>query len=122
MSEPIIKRVDEIDFYQGPDAIAGIRFRTAGRALGVTAFGMNVIEIDGGCERYPEHDHVKDGQEEVYAVLSGSARLVTSSGEVPVSAGAIVKVPPDVKRKWIPGADGVTLLAVGATPGKAYGT
>jgi hypothetical protein len=72
-----VQSIDEIAPYSGPNSIPGMRFRPAARALGVTAWGMNVIEIDAGCEKYPEHDHQKDGQEEVYVVLRGSATLHT---------------------------------------------
>ena len=51
--------------YDGPHAIPGIRFRAIASALGITAWGMNVLELDPACERYPQHDHEKDGQERV---------------------------------------------------------
>lgn len=111
-----VKRISEVQPYSGKNAIEGMRFRPFGRALGVSAWGMNVIEIDPGCEKYPEHDHAKDGQEEVYIVLRGSA----SVNGAQVSEGMAVRVPPNEKRKFIPGPQGVTLLALGATPGKAY--
>jgi hypothetical protein len=57
MSDLTLKRIEEIAAYSGPDAVPGIRFRPAARALGVTAWGMNVLEVDPGCARYPEHDH-----------------------------------------------------------------
>ena len=120
MSELTIKKTDEIGFYQGPKSIAGIKFRHAGKDLGVTAWGMNVIEIDAGCTAYPEHDHSKDGQEEVYVVLRGSAKLIAGGSEQELEAGALVRVGPATRRKFLPGPSGVTLLALGATPGKAY--
>ena len=43
--------------------------------LGVTSFGMQVIQLPPGFEMYPEHDHLHDEQEEVYTVLEGSATL-----------------------------------------------
>lgn len=110
-----------IDAYAGEGAIDGIRFRPAAATLGVTAWGMNVIEIDAGCEAYPEHDHVGDGQEEVYVVLRGSMTLRVDEAEHAAEAGALVRVPPAAKRKIVPGADGVAILAIGATPGRAYG-
>ena len=115
-----VQRIEEIAPYSGKTAIPGIRFRPAARALGVTAWGMNVIEIDAGCEKYPEHDHQKDGQEEVYLVLRGSATLQAGGEKLEVAEGAMVRVGPGQKRKWMPGPSGVTLLAIGATPGKAY--
>ena len=39
--------------------------------LGVTAFGMQIISLPENANRYPEHDHSHDGQEEVYLVLTG---------------------------------------------------
>ena len=65
MADVTLKRVDEIEAYAGPRAIPGIRMRPAARALGITAWGMNVIDLDAGTTRYPEHDHVTSGQEEV---------------------------------------------------------
>jgi mannose-6-phosphate isomerase-like protein (cupin superfamily) len=81
---------------------------------------MNVLEIDPGCDRYPEHDHLKDGQEEVYVVLRGSATLHSGGRDYPLEAGAMICVPPSERRKINPGPQGVTVLALGATPGKAY--
>jgi mannose-6-phosphate isomerase-like protein (cupin superfamily) len=114
------KKIEEINYYQGPHAIQGIKFRTAARELGVTAWGMNVIEIDSGCTAYPEHDHVADGQEEVYVVLKGSGTLVADEKETSLTAGTLVRVGPSTKRKILPGSSGMTVLALGATPGKAY--
>ena len=120
MSDVKVTKIDEIEAYAGPRAIPGIRMRGAARALGVTAWGMNVFEIDAGATGYPEHDHAKDGQEEVYVVLRGSATLQAGDERFEVSAGAMVRVGPGQKRKWLPGPDGVRVLAIGATPGKAY--
>ncbi len=115
-----VKRIEEIDFYEGPNAIPGIRFHPAARSLGVTAWGMNVIEIEPGCSGYPEHDHARDGQEEVYVVLRGSATLAAGDERIALGPGTLVRVGPAQRRKFLPGEDGVTLLAIGATPGKAY--
>ena len=120
MSDVQIKQIDEIEPYSGPNALEGIKFRPAGRALGVSAWGMNVIEIAPGTSVYPEHDHSGDGQEEVFFVVRGSATLRTGGEERRVGEGTLVRIGPEEKRKWIPGDSGVVLLGVGATPGKAY--
>jgi hypothetical protein len=70
MADVKAKHFSEMPYYQGPNAIAGIKFHSAAKDLGVTAWGMNVFSIDAGCTGYPEHDHTKDGQEEVYVVLA----------------------------------------------------
>jgi len=120
MSDVTVTSAGEIGYYQGPKAIPGIKFRHAARDLGVSAWGMGVIDMDPGVTGYPEHDHVESGQEEVYVVLKGSATLRAAGREWALAEGAIVRVPPDVKRAFLPGASGVTLLAIGGTPGKAY--
>ena len=120
MSDVKITKIDDIAPYSGPKAIPGIRMRAAARALGVTAWGMSVFEIDPGTTGYPEHDHSRDGQEEVYVVLRGSATLQAGDERFEVLAGSMVRVGPGQKRKWLPGPDGVRVLAIGSTPGKAY--
>jgi len=114
------KAIFELAYYQGDHAIPGIKFRYAARELGVSAWGMNVIEIDAGCTAYPEHDHLQDGQEEVYVILRGSATLHAGGQEWPLEEGELVRVGPKIRRKIVPGARGVTMLAIGGTPGKAY--
>ena len=47
MSGIEIKEIDEVDPYRGEHSREGIDFRAVGRALGVTAFGMNVIVLEG---------------------------------------------------------------------------
>ncbi len=120
MADVQVKRIEDIEPYGGPRAIPGIRFRPAARTLGVTAWGMNVLEIEAGSTGYPEHDHARDGQEEVYVVLRGSATLVVGDERLELASGTLVRVGPAQRRKFLPGSDGVTLLAIGATPGKAY--
>ena len=120
MSDVTVKKLHDIGYYQGPGEIPGIKFRTAAKELGVTAWGMNVLELGPNVQGYPEHDHAKDGQEEVYVVLAGSATLRCGETAFPLETGEIVRVGPSVKRKFVPGASGVTLLAIGGTPGSAY--
>lgn len=120
MSDVKVRRIDEVDPYTGPHALDGIRFRPVAGALGITAWGMNVLEMEPGTTTYPTHDHAGDGQEEVYVVLDGDAVLVADGEERRLEAGELVRVGPDVERTWRPGERGVTLLAIGATPGSAY--
>jgi mannose-6-phosphate isomerase-like protein (cupin superfamily) len=120
MGDMKAKALDEIPYYEGKGAVPGIKFRTAGRELGVTAWGMNVLEIDAGCTAYPEHEHVKDGQEEVYVVLRGGGMLDTGDEKTDLTAGTLVRVGPSQKRKILPGPEGIAILAIGGTPGKAY--
>lgn len=120
MSDVKAMTIEEIPYYQGPNAIPGIRFHTAARELGVTAWGMNVLALDSGCTDYPEHDHEKDGQEEVYVVLRGEGILQAGGEQTSLTSGMMVRVGPSEKRKLLPGPQGITVLAIGATPGKPY--
>lgn len=120
MTDVKAMRFDEIPHYEGPNAIPGIRFRTAGRELGVTAWGMNVLDIDAGCTGYPEHDHGKDGQEEVYVVLQGGGTLEADGARTQLEPGTLVRIGPATRRKIQPGPRGIVVLALGGTPGRAY--
>ena len=120
MAEIILKRIEEMDHYKGPNAIPGIKFRGARAALGVTAWGMGIIEMEPGVTGYPEHDHVKDGQEEVYTLLRGTATMKLGDEQIALEPGVFVRVAPAQKRKILPGPQGCTVLALGSTPGKAY--
>jgi uncharacterized cupin superfamily protein len=109
-----------IPFYDGEHAIPGIRFRAARQAMGVSAWGMNVIDIDAQCSGYPAHDHKHDNQEEVYVVLDGSVVLIADGVERVLQQGDMVRVEPSVMRKLVTRGDAVTVLAIGGTPGLAY--
>ena len=120
MDDITVISIADIEPYQGPHAIPGIRFRAARQALGVTAWGMNLLELDGECTGYPEHDHTGDGQEEVYLVLDGSVVLQAGGQERVLERGDLARVAPGVRRKLVTRASGATILAIGATPGQAF--
>jgi uncharacterized cupin superfamily protein len=116
----ITQNIRDLAPYRGDHAIPGIRFRAARQALGISAWGMNVLELDPGCEGYPEHDHQHDGQEELYVVLEGSLVLVAEGTERTLVRGDLVRVPPEVRRKLVTRGEGATFLALGGVPGQAY--
>jgi mannose-6-phosphate isomerase-like protein (cupin superfamily) len=114
MSSYTVKRIDEMDTAFG----GGMRLARA--ALGVTSFGMQVEEFPPDFDRYPEHSHDEDGQEEVYIVLRGSAEIEIEGERVPLDPETIVRVAPTASRRIFPGPQGVRILALGAVPGAAY--
>ncbi len=120
MTDIQVKTIDEIEAYSGPHAVPGIRFRPAREALGVSAWGMNVLELDPNCAGYPEHDHASDGHEEVYVVLRGAVVLQAGDASTTLGQGDLVRVGPTVRRKFVTEDEGATLLAIGGTPGKPY--
>jgi hypothetical protein len=101
--------------------------RRARAALGVRAFGMQVMELPPEWPGYPNHDHVNNffdendlGQEEVYVALGGSATLTLNGDSYELAPGVLARVGPGEKRRIQPGPDGFRMLAIGGVPGKAY--
>jgi len=115
MSDITVKRLEEMESYKGEG-----QFVYAGKSLGVTSLGMNVLRLPANWADYPEHDHASEKHEEVYIVLKGRATLKAEGKTWTLEPGMYARVGPEPKRKIVPGADGVTLLALGGTPGKAY--
>ena len=125
-------RIDELEAIEG--FFEGIRFHKAAAGLGVSSFGISIIDLAPGADEYPEHDHSEEGiggqmfakrpqqlgQEEVYVALEGSGTVEADGEQYPLDQDHIVRLGPTVKRKVIPGPDGLRLLALGATPGEAY--
>ncbi len=126
-------RIDQIESINGID---GIKLHRAANSLGVSSFGISIIDLAPGAGDYPEHDHSPDGiggqmfaerpgqlgQEEVYAALEGFGMLEANGEQYPLDADHIVRVGPGVKRKVIPSEEGIRLLVIGATPGEPYDT
>jgi mannose-6-phosphate isomerase-like protein (cupin superfamily) len=113
-----------------PGFLDGFTFRRVGAELGVTPFGLSIIDMPPQTTAYPEHDHSSEGpgnppahqlgQEEVYIALRGSADVEVDGRRYPIDAGHLIRVGPTARRKILPGPDGVRLLAIGGFPGKAY--
>jgi mannose-6-phosphate isomerase-like protein (cupin superfamily) len=114
MAEATIKSIDDLRGTYG-----GL-FKLARAELGITSFGLQVIDLPPNADLYPEHDHGEDGMEEVYLVVSGGGTLKTPAGSQEVGAETLVAVPSGVSRHWTSGADGLRLLCIGGVPGKAY--
>jgi mannose-6-phosphate isomerase-like protein (cupin superfamily) len=112
MADVTVKHIDDLDSHEGRGT-----FIFARKGLGVTSFGMNVGRWPAGYTGYPDHDHEKDGQEEVYFVVEGSATLQAGDDSFELGQGTFARVGPGQKRKLVPGDDGVTLLALGGKPG-----
>jgi uncharacterized cupin superfamily protein len=115
-----VKSIESMEYYQGEHAIPGIRFRAARQAVGISAWGMNVLDFSPNTAGYPEHDHRHDGQEEVYVVLDGSIVLIAEGKEQVLRRGDMVRVAPEVTRKLVTRDSAASVLALGGTPGKAY--
>ncbi len=95
MSDHTARRIDEMEaYYLGA-------MKRARAELGVTSFGLQVMDMPPNLELYPEHNHAESGQEEV-------------------EAGVMIRVGPAVTRKVWPGEDGMRLIAISGVPGGVY--
>jgi quercetin dioxygenase-like cupin family protein len=88
--------------------------------LGVTAFGMQVIQLPPDYADYPEHDHSDSGQEEVLIALAGSGWLDIEGERVELDGETAIRVGPNTKRKVHAGPQGLRMIVVGGCPGAAY--
>ena len=115
MAEYAVKRIDEME------AVYSGAFKRARAELGVESFGMQVLDMPAEMgDRYPEHDHGQDGQEEVYVVLRGAGEIEIEGERHPLDTDTMVRVGPGVKRKLFAGPEGVRVLALGGVVGKPY--
>ena len=114
MADVTVKRLEDFE------AVFGGGMRRVRAGLGVTAFGIQVIELPPGFAMYPEHDHSHDEQEEIYTALSGRANLEAAGESHLIEPGVFARVGPGERRKFTTGDEGVRLICVGAAPGRPY--
>jgi len=91
-------------------------FRKIRRALGVTAFGANVIVYPPGYEGF---HHYHDTQDELYFVHAGSARFEVDGEERILSPGGLCHVESTTPRKVSNASEteDLVLLVVGGKDG-----
>jgi mannose-6-phosphate isomerase-like protein (cupin superfamily) len=109
-----VRRIDDME------GAYGGAFKRARAELGVSSFGMQVLDLPPGLEQYPDHDHSEDGQEEVYLALRGGGEIEIAGERHRLDPDTMVRVGPGVSRKIWPGPEGVRVLAIGGCPGQAY--
>ena len=114
MSDYTAKKIGDME------AGFGGGFVKARAELGLSAFGMQVVQLPPNFSDYPEHDHSDSGQEEAFVTLGGSGWMDIEGERVDLDPETVVRVGPDVKRKLFSGPDGIRVLALGGCPGEAY--
>jgi mannose-6-phosphate isomerase-like protein (cupin superfamily) len=114
MADHTAKSIDDMEAAFGGSLVK------ARAELGVTSFGVQIVRLPPDYADYPEHDHAADGQEEVYMALSGSGQIEVEGERIDLTPDMLVRVGPDCKRKIFPGSEGLSLIAIGGVPGKAY--
>jgi mannose-6-phosphate isomerase-like protein (cupin superfamily) len=114
MADYAVRRIDEME------AIVRGSFKKARAELGVSSFGIQVIDMPPNVDAYPEHDHSQDGQEEVYVAMRGGGEIEIDGERHPIDPETMVRVSAGTKRKLYPGDEGMRVLVIGGVPGEAY--
>ena len=87
----------------GFDIVAPTEMETSGtwllvrRALGLSAFGMNMVDIEPG-DTIPEHDESARDQEDVFLALQGDATIVIDGEEHDLPEGSFARLDPELSR------------------------
>jgi quercetin dioxygenase-like cupin family protein len=109
-----VMRLEEME-----STLGGVVIR-ARASLGVTAWGMQVMDLPPGFE-YPAHNHDEAApdpmQEEVYVPLAGSATLELDDESYELTPGTFARVGPHRVRRLVPGDEGIRCLVIGGVPG-----
>jgi quercetin dioxygenase-like cupin family protein len=92
--------------------LEGIESRFARRNLNLEQSGLSYFRLDGGFRAPFGHTHSE--QEEIYVVLSGSARVAVEDEVVELRELDAIRIAPGATHGMEAGPDGVELLAFGA--------
>ena len=87
----------------------------ARRSLGVSAFGMNLVDIEPGG-RIPEHDETDRDQEEVFLTLAGSPTIVLDGERRPLPELTFARVDPEVRRTVVNDGSAEALVLIASAP------
>jgi uncharacterized cupin superfamily protein len=86
-------------------------------ALGVDAFGVNVVEARPGDELDLAHDEIDTGQQEIFVVVAGRARFTVAGEAIDAGPGTVVGVgDPALVRGYQALEPGTRVLCIGARP------
>jgi hypothetical protein len=92
--------------------------------FGIEAFGVNAFRaVEAGAPLINEHNELgvaAPGQQELYVVLSGTARFTIDGEEVEAPAGTLLYLEPEARRGAVADEPDTTVLVVGGSPGLAY--
>jgi (S)-ureidoglycine aminohydrolase len=92
----------------------------ARRSLGLSAFGLNLVDIQPGGQ-IPEHDETGRDQEEVFVVLSGEATIVIDGDDHDMPEGTFARLDPGLTRTVVNrGSQPVRLLIASAPRTSGY--
>jgi uncharacterized cupin superfamily protein len=108
------------DFVHRDDCETSGSWRLIRRTLGLSSFGMDLVDIPPG-EQIPEHDETKRDHEEVFFVVGGTPTLVVDGEDLPTRAGAFARLDPEHGRTMRnDGEETATVLIASAPRSSGY--
>ena len=105
-------RTDVEDMAPKFDMGEGIEAHFARKPLNLEKSGMSYFNL--GPDYRLGFGHIHSDQEEIYLVISGTARIKLDDDEVELGALDAVRIPPGTMRSMGAGPDGAELIAFGA--------
>jgi quercetin dioxygenase-like cupin family protein len=112
-----IKHRDEFESMEGS---GDCTWQLARKALGTSAFGFNLVEIEPGGEM-PEHDENESGQVELYVILEGEAVMRIEGEDHPAPAGTFASIEPPASRTILNRSQApLTAMLIGVQPEGGY--
>ncbi|MDX6503937.1 MAG: hypothetical protein QOE29_1062 [Gaiellaceae bacterium] len=91
------------------------RWALVRKSLGISSFGINVVEIAPG-QGIPEHNEAERDHEELFVVLEGDLVAVIDGERHPVGARSYVRVDPEPSRTFLNEGDTVARLLIVSAP------
>ena len=107
--------IQSLDDFERMEGSGECTWGLARKSLGVSSFGMNLVEIGPGGQ-IPEHDESDRDQEEVFIVWEGEAVAVVDGMDSPAPAGTFVRVSPAVRRTIRNDSDGPAKVLIVSAP------
>jgi quercetin dioxygenase-like cupin family protein len=112
-----IKHRDEFEAMEGS---GDCTWKLARKALGTSAFGFNLVEIEPGGQ-IPEHTEAGSGQVELYVILEGDAVLRLEGEDHPAPAGTFASLEPSASRTILNRSEAkVMAMLIGVQPEGGY--
>jgi uncharacterized cupin superfamily protein len=91
------------------------RWALVRKSLGISSFGINVVEIAPG-QGIPEHNEAERDHEELFVVLEGDLVAVIDGERHPVGARSYVRVDPEPTRTFLNEGDTLARLLIVSAP------
>ena len=113
-----IVSIDDLDRYTTPQGSQVLR--PLRRRIGFHPFGVNVWVGEAAGDHVIEPHREPEGTEELYVVVRGRAAFTVLDETFDAPVGTLVHVPPATFREATAQEVGTTVLAMGATAGKAF--